>query len=153
MKGGGIVKKLTIKQRAFADYYIKLGNATEAARQAGYSEKYINTNASKLLQNTTIKAHIDERLKQIEDDRIASAAEVLKYLTSVLRGESQSEIVVVEGVGDGYSKARRIKKEPEEKDRLKAAELLGKRHRLFTDKLDIEGAIPVVISGEEELQD
>ena len=153
MKGGGIVKKLTIKQRAFADYYIKLGNATEAARQAGYSEKYINTNASKLLQNTTIKAHIDERLKQIEDDRIASAAEVLKYLTSVLRGESQSEIVVVEGLGDGCSKARRIKKKPEEKDRLKAAELLGKRHRLFTDKLDIEGAIPVVISGEEELQD
>lgn len=147
------MKKLTIKQRAFADYYIKLGNATEAARQAGYSEKYINTNASKLLQNTTIRAHIDERLKQIEDDRIASAAEVLKYLTSVLRGESKSEIVVVEGVGDGCSEARRIKKEPEEKDRLKAAELLGKRYRLFTDKLDIEGAIPVVISGEEELQD
>jgi phage terminase small subunit len=147
------VKKLTIKQRAFADYYIELGNATEAARQAGYSEKYINTNASKLLQNTTIKAYIDERLKQIEDDRIASAAEVLKYLTSVLRGESQSEIVVVEGVGDGCSEARRIKKEPEEKDRLKAAELLGKRYRLFTDKLDIDGAIPVVISGEEELQD
>lgn len=147
------MKKLTIKQRAFADYYIELGNATEAARQAGYSEKYINTNASKLLQNTTIRAHIDERLKQIEDDRIASAAEVLKYLTSVLRGESKSEIVVVEGVGDGCSEARRIKKEPEEKDRLKAAELLGKRYRLFTDKLDIEGAIPVVISGEEELQD
>lgn len=147
------MKKLTIKQRAFADYYIELGNATEAARQAGYSEKYINTNASKLLQNTTIKAYIDERLKQIEDDRIASAAEVLKYLTSVLRGESQSEIVVVEGVGDGCSEARRIKKEPEEKDRLKAAELLGKRYRLFTDKLDIDGAIPVVISGEEELQD
>ena len=155
MKGGGVVK-LTIKQRAFADYYIELGNATEAYKRAGYKVSNDNVaaaNAIRLLRNDKVKAHIDERLKQIENDRIASAAEVLKYLTSVLRGESQSEIVVVEGVGDGCSEARRIKKEPEEKDRLKAAELLGKRHRLFTDKLDIDGAIPVVISGDEELQD
>ena len=62
-----------------------------------------------------------------------------------MRGESESEIVVVEGCGDGCSEARRIKKAPDEKDRLKAAELLGKRYGLFTDKLNVTGVVPVQI--------
>ena len=77
----------------------------------------------------------------------------MKYLTSVLRGESSSEYVVVEGQGDGVSEARRIEKAPDEKDRLKAAELLGKRYGMFTDKMNIDGAIPVVISGDDLLED
>lgn len=145
--------KLSLKQKAFADYYIELGNATQAAIRAGYSSKYANTNANKLLQNTTIKTYIDERLKQIEDKRIADASEVLKYLTSVLRGESESEIVVVEGDGMGESTARRMKKAPDEKEKLKAAELLGKRYGIYTDKLNIEVPIPVVITGGDELED
>lgn len=137
--------KLTLKQKAFADYYIELGNATQAAIKAGYSSKYANTNANKLLQNTTIKAYIDERLKQIEDKRIANAAEVLEYLTSVLRGESQSEIVVVEGDGDGCSSARRMDKAPDERERLKAAELLGKRYALFTENTNLNANVGVTI--------
>lgn len=151
MKGGGIVKKLTVKQKAFADYYIELGNATEAARKAGYKQAHVQ--GSQNLDKLSIKSYIDERLKQIEDERIASASEVMKYLTSVLRGESESEIVVVEGEGDGYSSARRVNKAPDERERLKAAELLGKRYSMFTDKMNIEGAIPVVISGEDDLED
>ena len=128
---------MTLKQKAFADYYIELGNATEAAKRAGYSDKYTNTNANKLLQNTTIKYYIDERLKQIEGKRIADASEVLKYLTSVLRGESKAEIVVVEGDGDGRSSARRVNKSPDEKERLRAAELLGKRYGIYTDIVEL----------------
>ena len=145
--------KLTPKQRAFADYFIELGNATQAAIKSGYSKKYANTNANKLLQNTTIKDYIDERLKQIEDDRIADGAEVMKYLTSVMRNEVTEEVVVVEGEGDGCSSARIVKKDISAKDRNKAAELLGKRYRLFTDKVEIQGEIPVVIAGGDKLED
>ena len=73
-----------------------------------------------------------------ESQLIATQDEVLKYLTSVLRGESQSTEIVVEGTGDGCSEARTLKKEPSEKDRLKAAELLGKRYGLYTDKIETD---------------
>lgn len=130
--------KLTPKQKAFADYFIELGNATQSAIKSGYSKKYANTNANKLLQNTTIKNYIDERLKQIEDERIADGAEVMKYLTSVMRNEVTEEVVVVEGEGDGCSSARIVKKDISAKDRNKAAELLGKRYRLFIDKVETD---------------
>ncbi len=71
----------------------------------------------------------------------------------MLRGESQSEIVVVEGKGEGFSSAKAMQKHPDEKDRLKAAELLGKRFGMFTDKTELSGTVPVVISGEDELQE
>ena len=76
----------------------------------------------------------------------------MEYLTSVLRGESSSEVVAVEFIGDGISHAKKIQKAPDEKERLKAAELLGRRYRMFTDKVDIEGAVPVIITGENELE-
>lgn len=136
--------KLTLKQRAFADYYIRLGNATEAAIKAGYSAKTARVIGQENLIKPALKSYIDEKLRQIEDERIAGAAEVLKYLTSVLRGESESEIVVVEGEGDGVSSAKRMKKAPDEKERLKAAELLGKRHGLFTEKLEIASEVVIV---------
>lgn len=74
--------------------------------------------------------------QEADDNAIANATEVLKYLTSVLRGETQSEIVVVEGIGFGNSEARTMQKAPDEKERLKAAELLGKRYGLYTEKVD-----------------
>ena len=91
-------------------------------------------NGSKLLTNTNIKNYINERLEEISSQKTADAKEVMEYLTSVMRGESQAEVVVVEGTGDGCSKAVRINKNPDEKEKLKAAELLGKRFGLFVDK-------------------
>lgn len=125
--------KLTEKQKKFADYYIELGNATQAAIKAGYSSKYANTNASKLLQNTTIKSYIDERLSQLASDRIVSAEEVLEFLSSVMRNEQKEE--VLKGVGMGEQAKTHI--EVSAKDRVKAAELLGKRYALFTDKTEM----------------
>lgn len=139
-------QKLTIRQKAFADFYIELGNATEAARRAGYKDNgNLNRTASENLAKPVIKAYIDERLKQIDNERIASAAEVMKYLTAVLRGEETEEVVVVEGIGDGCSEARNVIKEISAKERIKAAELLGKRYALFTDKVNVDGNIPIVI--------
>ena len=132
------MKKLTVKQKKFADEYIISGNASEAARNAGYSEKTAGGIGDENLKKPEIKTYIDKRLQEIEDQAIAKQDEVLKYLTAVVRGESRSEVIVIEGQGDGTSKARRVKKEPDEKERLKAAELLGKRYALFTDRQETD---------------
>ena len=105
------------------------------------------------MSKLVIQTYIDEKLKELSDKKIADQHEVLAYLTAVLRGETQSEIVVVEGVGEGCSEARRLQKFPDEKERLKAAELLGKRMGLFKDKLDVTANVPVIISGGDELED
>jgi len=144
---------LTRKQKSFADEYLIDCNATQAAIRAGYSEKTAKSIGQRLLTIVDIKGYINEQLEKIHNEKIADATEVIMYLTSVLRGESESEIVVVEGTGDGCSDARRMTKSPDEKERLKAAELLGKRFGLFKDNMNIIGAIPVVISGENDLED
>ena len=139
--------KLTEKQRRFVDYYIETGNASEAARRAGYSEKTAGWIGQENLQKTTIKAAIDARLKDLEDKRIAKADEVLQFLTSTLRGEVKEEHVVVEGTGEGRSDARIIKVQVSARDRLDAAKSLLKRypmqldakeHKLRLQKLEAE---------------
>ena len=82
---------LTPKQKAFADYYIECGNAAEAARKAGYSLRTADAIGRENLRKPTISAYISERQKQIDDCRIADAAEILKYLTSVMRGEVKDQ--------------------------------------------------------------
>lgn len=141
--------KLTIKQQRFADEYIISGNATESYLKAGYANQKRSSaeaNARKLLGNYSVKTYIDERLKELEDKQIAKQEEVLKYLTSVVRGESRSAVVVVEGEGYGVSSARLITKPPDEKEKLKAAELLGKRYRLFTDKVELDADIDMELN-------
>lgn len=128
--------KLTAKQQRFCDEYLIDLNATQAAIRAGYSKKTANRTGSENLSKPVIKSFIEQRMAEKEEALIADQNEVLKYLTSVLRGETQSEIVVVEGTGDGCSEARLMEKAPDEKERLKAAELLGKRYGLYKDNID-----------------
>ena len=138
---------MTDKQRKFCDEYIIDCNATRAYKAAYPNIKTDGAAAAcaaKLLKIAKIKEYIDGQLEKISNSKIADAKEVMEYLTSVLRGESQSEIVVVEGSGDGCSEARRMDKAPDEKERLKAAELLGKRYSLFKDNVALE-VEPVVI--------
>lgn len=136
IKKGGVVMKLTPKQKAFAEYYIETGNATEAARKAGYKGKNLNRIASENLSKLDIKSYIDEKMKELEDKRIAKAEEVLEYLTRVIRGEETEQVVVTENIGDFMSEAKVVDKEISAKDKIKAAELLGKRYRLFVDKVE-----------------
>ena len=129
--------KLTLKQKRFADEYIISGNAYKSAIEAGYSKSYAKGNVVKLLENVSVKAYIDERLKELDDKAVAKQEEVLQYLTAVMRGTTQSAVVVIEGEGDGFSSARLMDKTPDEKEKLKAAELLGKRYGAFTDKVEV----------------
>lgn len=130
--------KLTAKQKRFCDEYLIDLNATQAAIRAGYSKKTAYSIGNENLMKPELKKYIDARMAEKEKELIADQDEVLRYLTSVLRGESQSTELVVEGTGDGCSEARTILKEPSEKDRLKAAELLGKRYGLYTDKIETD---------------
>lgn len=102
------------------------------------------------LRKPELKQYIDKRMAEKENELIAKQDEILKYLTLVLRGEASSEEIVIEGIGDGYSKAKTMKKAPSEKERLKAAELLGKRYSLFADKIEhsgkIENSLPLLES-------
>ena len=144
---------MTNKQKRFCDEYLIDLNATQAAIRAGYSKKTARKIGQENLTKPDIKNYIEERMAQKESELIATQDEVLKYLTSVMRGESESEIIVVEGMGDGVSEAKRMKKKPDEKERLKAAELLGKRYGLYTDKIeaDIDTEIHITIDyGEED---
>lgn len=138
-------RKLTVKQKKFADAFIRSGNATWSAEVAGYSKNTLGEMGYENLKKPHIKAYIDSKLQEIEDKQIAKAEEVLKHLTSVMRGEIQEEVVVVESTGDYESKARIVEKQVAAKERIRAAELLGRRYALFTDKMEVEGNIGAVI--------
>lgn len=126
--------KLTAKQKRFVQEYLIDLNATQAAIRAGYSKKSAHSIGPENLEKPEIKQAIEEKLKQIDEEKTADAKEVMEYLTSVMRGESQSEVLSLCGSG----RQEIIEKRPEEKDRLKAAELIGKRYGLFTDRFQIE---------------
>lgn len=139
---------MTDRQQIFADEYLIDCNATRAYKAAYPNVKkdsVASAAAARLLANVKVKSYIDEQLEKMHDERTADAKEVMEYLTSVMRGESEAEIVVVEGTGDGASEARRMMKAPDEKERLRAAELLGKRFGLFRDKVDVSGTAAVTI--------
>ena len=140
---------MTEKQKLFADEYLIDLNATRAYRAVYKNIKndgVARRNGSRLLTNADIKKYIDDRLEEIHNEKTADAQEVMEYLTSVLRGESTSEEIVVEGLGDGMSEARAMKKRPSERDRLKAAELLGKRFGLYTDRVEMDADMDLNIT-------
>ena len=135
------MKSLTLKQKQFADEYIRTGNAYQSAINVGYSEKYAKARSHKMLANVGINQYIDDNLEIIQKESIAEADEIMRYLTRVLRAEEKEEILVY--VGDGMQEIQTI--QPSTKDRIKAAELLGKRYRLWTDKQEVEITTPIFI--------
>lgn len=140
---------MTEKQKLFADEYLIDLNATRAYKVAYPNVKNDDTAAaaaSRLLRNVKVQEYIAQRMAEKESELIADQDEVLRYLTSVLRGKSRAQEIVVEGIGEGCSEARTMEKAPSEKERLKAAELLGKRYALFTDKVDMDADMDLNIT-------
>lgn len=128
MKDEKDYNKLTEKQKRFIDYYVETANATESAKKAGYSSKTAKNIGAENL--TKLNYFIQERLQQLENNRIASQEEVLQYLTKVMRGEEKDQFGLDASL----------------QDRTKCAELLGKRYGTFKEKVDVTGNIPVVIA-------
>ena len=133
---------MTKKQKLFCDEYLIDLNATQAAIRAGYSKKTAYSIGNENLTKPEIKKYIDDRMAEKETALIADQNEVLKYLTKVLRGESQSSVLARNEMGGEDV----IEKAPDEKERLKAAELLGKRYGLYTDKVEQEVDMDLTIT-------
>ena len=123
-------EKLTERQARFVDYYIQTGNASEAARRAGYSVKTAYSIGEENLRKPEIRRALERRLKELESQRIAETKEVLEHLTSVLRGELTEEIVTPSG--------KKISTAIRETDKLRAAEMLLKVAGEFRDKVDVK---------------
>lgn len=161
---------LTEKQRRFCDEYLIDLNATQAAIRAGYSPKTAAAIAAENLTKPKVAENIKKRMDEKEDALIAKQDEVLKYLTAVMRREMKESVVVtcmeektevIPGEGGGKPTRRTTKKEEPKVveiparlcDANKAAELLGKRYGLFTDRVDVSGSLPVILAGEDALDD
>lgn len=143
---------MTDKQKKFCDEYLIDCNGRRAYKAAYPNVKkdaVADANASRLLSNAKVKKYIDEQLSKMHSSAIANAEEVMKYLTSVMRGKSSSSVLSL--CGDGCQEV--ITKPPDEKERMKAAELIGKRYGLFTDKVEMGGTVPVIIVGDVELEE
>lgn len=121
---------LTEKERIFADEYIKTTNATQSAIKAGYAENSASVTGSKMLRKPKVRQYIDAVMNERSKNTIATADEVLEYLTRVVRGEEKDAFGLDVSVAD----------------KTKAAELLGKRHMLFTDKVKLDAEIEIDIS-------
>ncbi|MCJ0953562.1 MULTISPECIES: terminase small subunit [Mammaliicoccus] len=138
--------KLTRKQQLFADEYIRTGNAYQSAVSAGYSHNYAKGNIVKLLENVSVKSYIDARLEELKKESIAEQDEILQYLTSVMRGKVKDEELMLVPTGDFMSEVERHEKRADIVARTKAAELLGKRYAMWTEKQEVEhsGAVMFV---------
>lgn len=136
------------KKAKFFEYWTVDQNGTKAAIRAGYSEKTAAQQASRLLKDPEVAAAVEQWKKQQHEERTAEAEEVEEFLTSVMRGEEVDNIPLF--VGDGFQELKTAK--PSAKDRLKAAELLGKRYGLFTENVNVdsEGVVQIIddISGD-----
>lgn len=161
--------KLTAKQQRFCDEYLTDLNGTQAAIRAGYSRKSAVSIANENLRKPDIREYIDKRMTEKEDALVAKQDEVMKYLTAVMRRDAVENIVVTVSEeksyyaedDDGKMRKRTEKKETPKiveipaqlRDANKAAELLGRAYGMFTDNMDMNGPLPVVISGGDELED
>ncbi len=148
---------LTKKQKLFVEEYLIDLNATQAAIRAGYSPKGINKRVTRMMANEGISEYMQKLMEERESALIAKVDEVLQTLTRVLRRTATESIVSSKKIRRSYfdEQGRKCVEESEVpvivevptkiSDVNKAAELLGKRYGLFTDKFKVEGAIPIVI--------
>ena len=135
--------KLTEKQKRFADEYVRTANATQSAIYAGYKEKSAESQGSTLLRNPKVKTYIDKRLDELKKKSIAEQDEILQYLTSVMRGEVTDQENITVPLGDYVSEVQQHERRSDTNARTKAAELLGKRYMMWTDKqeVDVKGVV------------
>ena len=140
------------RHEKFCHEYIKDMNATQAAIRTGYSEKTAKMQGSRLMTNDDIKSRVAELRDAYLDENIMTAKQVEYELTRIALGLSNEKQVVIEGTGEGCSEARIIDKPPDERSRLKALELMAKRHRILSGDTTID-VQPVIIVGGDDIAD
>lgn len=131
---------MNAKQKRFCDEYLIDCNATQAAIRAGYSPKTAKQIGQENLTKPDLKKYIDEQLERIHSEKTADAQEVLEYLTAVMRGEHTEQVLKL--IGEGVQTVTDI--DVSARERLRAAELIGKRYGMFKDNVNVD-LEPVVI--------
>jgi phage terminase small subunit len=147
---------LTIKQEKFCIEYAKSGNARQAYEKAGYScskESTVDVNACRLLKNDKVKERLAELTEEVKDASIADIKEMQEKLTEIIRQQAEEEVIVVLSKGDFMQEAQKMMKKPAIKEVISAIEKLGKMQGAFTDNVNVNGVVPVVIAGDDELAD
>ena len=122
----------TEKQKAFCEHYLRTNNGAEAyllafGEDSAKDRRFASNAAGRLLRKPHVKAYYDSLTEKPRSERIAAADEVLEYFTRVMRGEEKDQV----GLDTSIS------------DRNRAAEALGKRYGLFTEKLDVKGSLDI----------
>ena len=144
-----------IKHERFCIEYVKTANAADSYKKAGYTTKNAETaaaSARRLLQKANIQARLAELHEEMASEKIASAAEIQERLTSILRGELQEEVVVVEGIEKGVTEARIVLKRPSNADAIKAGQTLAKMQGAFDNTVNVNLSVPV-FGGVDDLED
>ena len=163
---------LTEKQQRFVDEYLVDLNATQAAIRAGYSVKTADKQGWQLLGKTRIAEAISEKMAErnrrigVNQDRVVmelakiafvNAADVINSddatITAGVTADDTAAIQSVKVKVIPTKEGKGIEREIRLNDKLKALELLGKHLGMWNDKLDVNVNIPVVISGEGDLED
>lgn len=143
---------MTDKQKKFVLEYMIDMNATQAAIRSGYSLRTAYSHGQRLLKNVEIQKAISEIREERQRESILTILDIEQFLSETIKGEHEEEVVAMIGDGEGVSHAEIVKKQVSMKDRLKAAELLGKRYGLFTDKQQVTVQVPI-FEGDDELED
>lgn len=164
VKGGD--GKLNERQRRFADEYIISGNAYQSALKAGYSEKYAKARSSELLDNVGISDYIKNRMEELQDEKILTQKQILVMLSEIASGQAKETTVVTTKVAElmtdpvtgksvkVYNEIPQLVEYPaKNSDRNKALELLGKRHKMWTDKVEADVSGTVVFANESDIPD
>lgn len=143
----------------FCINYARTCNATQSYKDAGYTWNNDNTaraGAYQLLTNPRVKARIAELKAAADEDRkhrIASIAEVQDILSQMVRGELEEEVIVTQGLGEGYSEIRKVRKQITPADRIRAADKLLRSTGGYLDKVEVNGTAVVQFAGEDDLND
>lgn len=152
LRGESEVIQMTQRQERFCQEYVATGNATLSAINAGYSERSAKQLGQKLLTNHDLQNRIKELSGEVLNSKIADAREMQEHLSAIIRGESDEEVIVVEGCGDGVSEAVTKKKKPSQSDRIKAIQLLARMQGVLDSGSTINVTVPIY-RGEDDLED
>ncbi len=164
--------KLTKKQQIFVDEYLIDLNATQSAIRAGYSVHTACEQGSKLLANVKVQEEIAKKMAErsrrtgINQDRVVielarlaliNASDVINTKdASIKDNATEDDLACIQSIKVKTSTSKKGKiteREVRLTDKMKALELLGKHLGMWNDKVDVNVALPIIISGEDELKD
>lgn len=145
---------LTPKQEKFCVEFAKCGNASQAYVNAGYKSKTsgsLAATSSRLLKNANVQKRIAELTAEAKNKNIADIQEMQERLTAIIRMQTTEEVLMIEGCGDGVTEVVSKEKRPAIKDVVAAVDKLAKMQGAYLDRVSIEGNVPIVISGGDDL--